>query len=159
MSKQLKKTSDGKVRKYSAPVSVNKKVEMILAFVKTGQELTGNSVYNGHPVGAWAIGIRSHYNTNKPLALTETEIKQLEEAGILERQFESTIDEKIQELVAWNNQYPMAKVFNAYDDISHILRSYSHSNEEYQQLLSKYEKLQKYYNYVRDRRIRRKLYS
>ena len=158
MSKQLKKPSDAKVRKYSSATSASKKAETILTFVNAGGELTGNSVYYGHPVGAWAIEIRSYYNTNKTLALTEAELKQLKEAGILERQFESTIDEKIQELIAWNATYPMAKLFNSYGDISDILRNYSHSNEEYNQLLSQYEKMQKYYNYVRDRRVRRKLY-
>lgn len=159
MSKQLKKPSDAKVRKYSSGTPASKKAETILAYVRTGQELTVNSVYNGHPVGKWAIDIRSYYNTNRTLALTEAEIKQLKEAGILERKFESTIDEKIQELVAWNAQYPMAKLFNLYGDIEDILRNYSNSDEKYQALLSQYEKLQRYYNYVRDRRVRRKLYS
>ena len=156
MSKQLKKPSDEKVKKYNSFTSSSKKVEAILAYVKNGGELTGNSVYNGKPVGQWAVQIRSYFNSDRSIALTEEELKQLKEAGVLERQFESTIDEKIQELVDWNAKYPMAKTFNTYDDISHILRNYSSSNEEYQSLLSQYEKMQKYYTYVRDRRVKRK---
>lgn len=68
----------------------------------------------------------------------------------------STIDQKIEALIEWNRKYPFAKmVSNFY--IKNPLRYYAHSEEEYKTLSDQFLKMQKYYDYVTDRKSRGKL--
>jgi len=65
------------------------------------------------------------------------------------------IDEKIQDLIKWIEQYPKARI-NAGEIPVRILQEYSQTQEEYEKLAEEYAKLQRYYVYVRHRFYDRK---
>ncbi len=65
------------------------------------------------------------------------------------------IDEKINALVEWCTKYPKARMAPIVSN--EILKEYSKTDEEYQQILAEYEEMQKYYEYVRARKSQNKL--
>ena len=87
-----------------------KKIDVFSRFLETESEITGKTVFEGHPIGKWGIQIRNRLQRNT-LHLTDEQSEKLEELGILERQIDAKIDEKIQQLVAWNMKYPKAQMF------------------------------------------------
>ena len=46
-------------RKRKEAVSLERKIELFEQYLNTGKKLNGASVFEGYPVGVWAIGIRS----------------------------------------------------------------------------------------------------
>ena len=149
----------GKIAKLSTRmVSLEEKIQIFERFSKTGEELLGNTKFEGHPIGQWAIQIRSilkRGDREKRLNnLTEEQLKRLENIGILERRIDSTIDEKIDALIAWRKKYPEIQIV---PDSREILSQYVETKEEEQQILEEYEKIQKYYEYIRARKSQGKL--
>ena len=140
--------------------SVEEKIKIFEEFKKTGEEITGKTVFNGYPIGQWGIQIRNLINKSKGekkyIKITEEQMVKLKELGILERQKDSMIDEKIQDLKIWMEKYPKAKVSR--DSVSEgNLKQYATSNEDYEKLLEEYKKMQNHYAYIRDRRSKGKL--
>lgn len=78
---------------------------------------------------------------------SEEQIQRLKALGILDRQIDSTIDEKIEMLVQWYQKYPKAEIKE--DIPENILREYCTNEEEYVVISEEYLKMQKYYEYVR----------
>ena len=149
----------GKIAKLSTRiVSLEEKIQIFERFSKTGEELLGNTKFEGHPIGQWAIQIRSilkRGDREKRLNnLTEEQLKRLENIGILERRIDSTIDEKIDALIAWRKKYPEIQIV---PDSREFLSQYVETKEEEQQILEEYEKIQKYYEYIRARKSQCKL--
>ena len=143
-------------------VKLEHKIEIFERFAKTGEELVGNTIFDGYPIGQWAIQIR--YNVNRMndgkdekgrFNPTEEQLKKLESMGILERQFDSTIDEKIDSLIEWRKKYPKVKIATIATDED--LREYSKTDEDYSQIKKEYEKIQRYYVYVRHRKYQGQL--
>ena len=66
-----------------------------------------------------------------------------------------TIDEKIQELVDWSAKYPKAKV-EFVKSSNKMLQEYAQSEEELKKLQEQYERIQRYYGYIKSRRSQRK---
>ena len=98
-------------------VKLEQKIEIFEEFMKTGDELVGNTIFKGYPIGQWAIQIRASLNRindgkegKVSINPTKEQLEQLESMGILERQFGSTIDEKIDSLVEWRRKYPKIKI-------------------------------------------------
>lgn len=60
-----------------------------------------------------------------------------------------SIDEKIEELLEWNRKYPLATIVPFSLE---KLKTYTHSEEEYQALAAEYKKMQNYYDYLRHRK-------
>ena len=122
MSISLKKHNTGTYRQTTEKitnlstkrVTLEEKIQIFERFSKTGEELLGNTKFEGHPIGQWAIQIRSilkRGDREKRLNnLTEEQLKRLENIGILERRIDSTIDEKIDALIAWRKKYPEASL-------------------------------------------------
>ena len=148
-------------------ISLEEKIELFERFAKTEEELVGNTTFEGYPIGQWAIQIRSSINrinrgnANKgELNLSETQLERLEKLGILERQIDSTIDEKIDELVKWKDEHPDIKVAAATD---RYIKEYLESNEkninedEREELLKEYERMQRHLSYVKYRTYNGKL--
>ena len=71
----------------------------------------------------------------------------------LEPNNRGTIDEKIQELVDWSARYP--KAYINYECPTYILKEYVQSEEELNKLQEQYERMQRYYSYVINRRSQR----
>lgn len=143
-------------------VKLEQKIEIFEKFMQTGEELVGNTTFEGYPIGQWAIQIRNAINrmndgkvdkiTVNP---TEEQLERLENMGILERQIDSTIDEKIDSLVEWRRKYPKIKITTIATDEE--LREYAKTDEEFSQIREEYEKMQRYYDYVRHRKYQGKL--
>lgn len=146
-----------KVRKM---VLLNEKIEIFKRFNQTGEKLTGNTVFEGYPIGVWAIQIRSainHKNSGRNVKVkpTKEQLDRLRDLGILDKQKESTIDEKIDMLVKWRERYPKVQIGqNIPED---MLREYAQDEEEYQKLVAEYEKIKKYYDYARQRKSQNRL--
>lgn len=143
-------------------VKLEQKIEIFEEFMKTGDELVGNTIFKGYPIGKWAIQIRASLNRindgkedKVSINPTKEQLEQLESMGILERQFGSTIDEKIASLVEWRRKYPKIKITPIATDEK--LREYAKTDEEFSQIRKEYEKMQDYYGYVRVRKSRGKL--
>ena len=130
------------------------KLELIIKCAEAGEIITGNTIYQGKPIGKWLVQYRSQIK--KGLNISEEILDQLREYDLLERKIDSNLDEKIQELIEWNKKYPLAKVTNL-TNINTILGKYANSENEYQELLKKYKKMQSYYTYIRTRKSQGKL--
>lgn len=143
-------------------VTLEQKIEIFEEFMKTGEELVGNTTFEGYPIGQWAIQIRSSLNKMNngkddkgKINPTKEQLEQLESMGILERQFDSTIDEKIDSLIEWRKKYPKIRITPIATDEE--LKEYAKTNEEFSQIQKEYEKMQRYYDYVRYRKYQGKL--
>lgn len=143
-------------------VKLEQKIEIFEEFMKTGEELVGNTTYEGYPIGQWAIQIRNSLNRmndgkddNVKINPTKDQLEKLESMGILERQIDSTIDEKIDSLVEWRRRYPKIQIIPIATDEK--LREYVRTDEEFSQIQEEYEKMQRYYDYVRYRKYQGKL--
>ena len=75
-------------------VSLEEKIELFEVYKDTGGDLKGTTIYKGYPIGQWSIQIRNKVLNGNKISLTEEQLQRLERLGILERQIESTIDEK-----------------------------------------------------------------
>ena len=143
-------------------VKLEQKIEIFEEFMKTGEELVGNTTFEGYPIGQWAIQIRNSLNRMNDgkddkvkINPTKDQLEKLESMGILERQIDSTIDEKIDSLVEWRKRYPKIKMIPIATDEE--LREYARTDEEFSQIQEEYEKMQRYYDYVRYRKYQGKL--
>lgn len=143
-------------------VKLEQKIEIFEEFMKTGEELVGNTTFEGYPIGQWAIQIRNSLNRMNDgkdgkvkINPTKDQLEKLESMGILERQIDSTIDEKIDSLVEWRRRYPKIKMIPIATDEE--LREYARTDEEFSQIQEEYEKMQRYYDYVRYRKYQGKL--
>ena len=126
--------------------SLEEKIQIIEKFsAEHDEKIEGKTVYQGYPIGQWAIMIRYWIKqikngTSKGLKInpTEEQYRRLENLGILERQFGSTVDEKIDTLIEWRKKHPELpfRPRVALDNISdESLR------EEYKKLLDDYQYL------------------
>ncbi len=146
-----------KVRKY---ILLEEKIEIFKRFSQTGEKLKGNTVFEGYPIGMWAIQIRSELNRKikgkeARIGATKEQLDMLQDLGILDRQKEARIDEKIDMLVEWRKKYPKVQIGqNIPED---TFRKYATNEEEYKKLVAEYEKIKKYYDYARNRKSENKL--
>ena len=143
-------------------VKLEQKIEIFEEFMKTGEELVGNTTFEGYPIGQWAIQIRSslkRMNEGKDdeisIKPTKDQLEKLESMGILERKIDSTIDEKIDTLVEWRRKYPKIKIIPIATDEE--LREYAKTDEEFKQIQEEYKRIQRYYDYAKYRKYQGKL--
>lgn len=130
-------------------ITIKEKIKIIEEFSKTKQEMNGQTVFKGYPVGKWAINIR--YAIKKGRKFSDEELKILDSCGILESGKESTIDEKIEALVKWRKEHNDIELttYSIREDIMNKLKDYAKSSgENFLNLKEQYMKLQKYYKYV-----------
>ena len=132
------------------------KIELIIKCAQTGEQINAKTIYEGKPVGMWLIQYRSQINNGKNLNISNEIINQLKKLGLLEKRIGSSIEEKIQELIDWNKEYPFASVAGLSCDMQE-LRRYTSSKKEFEELLEKYKKMQENYTYIRSRKSRGKL--
>lgn len=99
-----------------------------------------------HPTGT---GKKTKFN------FTEEQIEQLKDMGILERKFDKTLEEKIDYLIEWRKKYPEIKIIPIATDRE--IRKHVESDEEFSQIKEEYEKIQKYYDYIRAKKRQGKL--
>lgn len=139
--------------------TLDEKIQIFEKFNQTDEELVGSTVFEGYPIGQWAIQIRNDLNRinkgKKSTDLTKKQLEKLANLGILERRIDSTIDEKIDSLVAWRKKYPRITIVPIVP--SETLCEYTETEEEQKQLIEEYERILKYYEYVRARKSRGKL--
>lgn len=143
-------------------VTFEQKIEIFTKFMQTGENLVGNTTFEGYPIGQWAIEIRRSFNRinegtgqKTKFNFTEEQIEQLKDMGILERKFDKTLEEKIDYLIEWRKKYPEIKIMPIATDRE--IRKHVESDEEFSQIKEEYEKIQKYYDYIRTRKRQGKL--
>ena len=143
-------------------IPLEEKIQIFEKFSQTGEELVGNTIFEGYPIGQWAIQIRNGLNRinngkqeKQTINPTKEQLERLKKLGILERQIDSTIDEKIDSLVEWLRKYPKATIVPIVSN--EILNEYAKTEVEQKQLMEEYKKMLKYYEYVRTRKSRGKL--
>jgi len=143
-------------------ISLEEKIQIFEKFSETGEELRGDTIFEGYPVGQWSTQIRyliKRKNEEKSKALkinpTEEQLDRLENLGILEGRVESTIDEKIERLVQWMTKYPKVEIRTTIP--TEVLREYASTEEEYVAITTQYKRMQKYYEYIRVRKSQNKL--
>ena len=157
-------------------ISLEEKIEILERFSKTEEELVGKTIFEGYPIGQWATQIRNNINRSNSGKDNKNEqyknqLERLEKLGILERQIDSTIEEKIDAIIEWNKEYPVMRLdekiqlMPIYDSNSsleyseRLLRIHDESglttDERYDRLKSiseRFKKLQNYYQYVKQRK-------
>ena len=79
----------------------------------------------------------------------------LRNLGILDSQIDSTIDEKIESIIKWLEEYPAARVSKGQDKYAEI--AYTNSADEGKTFKERYNKMQKYYEYIAHRKYNNKL--
>lgn len=138
-------------------VTLEQKIEIFEKFLQTGEELVGNTVFEGYPIGRWAIQIRSNINRVNSgkdddgiIKLNEEQLNILKDLGILESKIGSRIDEKIDSLVEWRRKYPKVKITTIASDEE--LKEYAKTDDEFKKIQEEYGKMQRYYEYVRYRK-------
>lgn len=143
-------------------VSTAEKIQLFKEFKATGQKLKGDTLFKGYPIGRWAIQIRYVAKSNmeqkgkaKSYSISEEQIKELCELGIMERQIDSTITEKIDSIIEWNMKHPKAKVIPVASESD--LRKYASTEKEYIELVKRYEVIRGYYKYIKSRNAEGKL--
>ncbi len=140
-------------------VTLEEKIQILERFHQTGEKVSSKTIFEGHPIGSWAIQIRSSINNTsdkkRPINISKEQLSRLEAIGLLERKFDSTIDEKIDALVTWMKKYPKLKM--APPVSQEILMKYAKDDASYNKLLVEYEKMQRYYSYVVSRKYHGKL--
>ena len=138
-------------------ITLQEKLEVFERYFKEGNlEIDGQTVFEGYPIGQWGINIRAMLKKDDgSINPTEEQLSKLEDMGILDRQIDSTIDEKIDALVDWSQKYPNARISsNITED---ILRGYASTEEEFILLKEQSEKLSRYYDYIKQRNFKNKL--
>ena len=147
-------------------VSLQEKIEIFERYLEEGNgDIDGLTVYEGKPIGQWAVQIRSWIkNGNERINPKEDQIERLEELGILERRIDSTIDEKIDALIEWHKNHPNILVERRYKGKTISSKTIEKLKElaktegvEFSEIEDRYKKIQSYNEYVRYRDIRGKL--
>lgn len=139
-------------------INLEEKIRIFERFAKTGEKITLKTVFEGYPIGQWAIAtrylIKRAEKAGKKSRITENQLKRLEELGILEKRIDSTVDEKIDSLIEWRKKYPKLDMEKkSQKKVTTILKNeYSNSDEEYEKIKEEYNKMKKYYNYIRIRK-------
>ena len=127
-------------------IRLDEKIEIFEKFMKIGQELNRNTIFEGYPIGVWAIQIRSQVKNDRIL-LTEEQKENLEKMNILESRVESNIDEKIDSIINWIQKYPEAKMRVAsQNNLKKILLDYANPEdisdmEAYEELMKRERKI------------------
>ena len=163
MSAGLKRKVKNKVNTFDktkkltqVKIPLDEKIEIFEKFLNTGNTIKGNTIFEGYPIGQWAIQIRSaikkqskNERTNRTsyIKITEEQLNKLNTLGILDRQIEATLDEKIDMLIQWMAKYPKANMRTYIP--KDILKSYASTEEEYLSLTTQYQNMQRYYTYIR----------
>lgn len=146
-------------------ITLEQKIEIFERFSEIGEELTGSTVFEGYPIGQWAIQIRYYLkredNTINP---SEEQLERLSELGILQRRIDSTIDEKIEALIEWHKNYPDIKIERRKKDKAisretiEKLEEYAQDNGiEFSELEEQYKKIQSHNEYIIQREFQGKL--
>jgi len=146
-------------------ISLQEKIEIFERFSKTGEELNGQTIYEGYPIGIWAIQIRSAIkNGRSNISATEEQLETLSKLGILDRRIENTIDEKIDIIIKWTQEHPGIPILRVDIDKSkdrsllYKLKQFSGDDKEkLNELIKEYKNIQRYYDYICVRHCKGKL--
>ena len=134
-------------------------------FEEVDSEIDGQTMFEGYPIGQWAIQIRYYLkredNTINP---SEEQLKRLSELGILERRIDSTIDEKIDALIEYHKNYPGIKIERRKKDkpisietIEKLKEVAQNNGIEFSEIEEQYKKMQSHNEYLIHRDFLNKL--
>ena len=137
-------------------IPLQEKIEIFERFLATGEEINGQTIYEGYPIGQWATQIRSAIkNGRNTVNLTEPQYEKLSKLGILDRRIENTIDEKIDTIIEWVQAHPgipitRADIYKSKDrSLLYKLKEFAGDDKEsFNEILKEYKTIQRYYDYV-----------
>lgn len=148
-------------------ISLQEKIDTFERYFEQGNEdINGTTMFEGQPIGQWAIQIRSQLkNEHKGINPTEKQLERLDELGILERRIDSTIDEKIDALIEWQQNYPDIIIERRYkkdkpiskETVGKLRELAQAEGVEFSKIEDRYKKIQSYNEYVIYRDIKGKL--
>lgn len=147
-------------------ITLQEKIKIFERFLEEGNtEIKGDTVFEGYPIGKWGIQIRSCLKrSSKVVNPTEEQLKQLSKLGILKRQIDSTMDEKIDAVIEWHKKYPEIKIErrNQEDKITEktmvkLQELARKSDIEFSKIEEEYKKIQRYNEYIKNRDVQGKL--
>ena len=138
-------------------VSLEEKIEIFERYLEEeNDDIDGLTVYEGKPIGQWAVQIRSWIK--KGGNPTEDQLEKLDELGILERRIDSTLDEKIDALIEWKKKYPDVVITRENlnqpigDETIKKLKELAQAEGiEFSEIEERYKKIKSYNNYIRYR--------
>lgn len=133
--------------KRSSPVPVDMKIKLYEEFFKEGGRLTGSTVYKGYPLGQWGITLRRPEGQKN---LTEKQYQAFKEMGVLDRLKGKAIEAEINELIEWHTKYPYID-FCSSEISEDNLKKISTLVEEQKRIQQEYQRLRKYYQYIKVR--------
>lgn len=146
-------------------VTLQDKIDIFQKYFEEGnEEITGQTIFEGYPIGNWAIQMRSQYNRkDESFNPSEEQLEVLFKLGILERR-NGKIDEKIEALVEWYQNHPDIKVERIVKDkpisaetIEKLRELAQTQGINFSEIEEKYRKIQRYNEYVRQRECKGKL--
>ena len=144
MERYNEKMKNEQIRGYKK-FSLDDKIKIFKEYSKTGKKIDGHTVFKGYPIGMWAIQIRYKAKREqlgkRTYNFSEEQLVILTELGILERQIDSTVDEKIDQLLEWNRNYP-----------KYCLGKNSNLNHLPIELREEFNRMHKYYEYLKKRK-------
>lgn len=137
-------------------ITLQEKIEIFERYFKEGnEEINLRTIFEGYPIGQWANQIRYSINQETGKSnLTKSQLEALSVLGILDRRIESTIDEKVDELIEWYEKHPEIKVEKGTisKETKEKLKRLAESKKvDSSEIENQYIKLQKYYKYVLSR--------
>jgi len=148
-------------------VTLDEKIKIFERFFEEGNnEIAGKTVFEGYPIGQWAINIRSLLNTGRnSINPTEEQLDKLSELGILERRIDSTIDEKIEAVIDWYKKHPDIDIKRRTNDnkgvngdtIEKLEKLAEEEGIDFSEIEKQYDRIQRYYEYIRERDYKGKL--
>jgi len=147
---------------------LQEKIEIFERYFEEGnKEITAQTIFENHPIGHWAIQIRSYLKQkDKRINPTKEQLERLNKLGILEKRFDTTIDEKIDAVVEWYKKYPDIIVERTSKDklklisektIERLKRVAQTEGIEFSELEKRYKKIQSYNEYIIHRKFQGKL--
>lgn len=150
-----------KPKKNNAIVTLDEKIKIFEEYLQTGEKIVGNTIYKGYPIGNWAIQLRKRvndfYKGRTPKSrFKDEQLRKLKDLGLLQRQIDSTIDEKIYYLAQWRKRYPDVKMTGTNPPEDEI-RKYAKSESDFEKKVEEYIRMQSYYIYIANRKNKGKL--
>jgi len=148
-------------------VTLDEKIEIFERFFEEGnEEIDGQTVFEGYPIGQWAIQTRSYLNTGREfINPTEEQLDKLSELGILERRIDSTIDEKIEAVIDWYKNHPDIDIKRRTNDnkgvngatIEKLEKLAEEEGVDFSEIERQYDRIQRYHEYILHRDFEGKL--
>ena len=154
-NKDVKKMYGKRKNNKVKSTTIDEKIELFEKFFNdpnVHENLNGNTIYDGYPLGKYAIQIRSLVKNNKGLYNSE-KIDKIKELGILDRQIEATIEEKVEFLKQFAKNNPKIMQYMTKTKGLNV----PEYDKKFEDIKEETKKFNRYYDYIVSRKRKNKL--